>query len=176
MFRWVRSVPVCAAAWLCQPVARQAGVFAMLCGLLFAGPLAAHDFRAGAIVLDHPYATPSLTQRGAVYFRALRNRGDTFDRLLSASTPVAERVGLHTMQMDGDVMRMREVSGIDLPPRAEVRMGHSQTHGHHLMLQGLKMPLKDGDRFELTLRFEKAGEHTVQIWVQKPRSRAVHAH
>ena len=149
---------------------------ALLGSLLIGGPAAAHDFRVGAIVLDHPYATPSLVQTGAVYFRALRNRGDTPDRLLSASTPVASRVGLHAMQLDGEVMRMREVAAIELPPRATVRMTHGLPNGHHLMLEGLKAPLKDGDRFDLTLRFEKAGERTVQIWVQTPRERAVHAH
>lgn len=59
-------------------------------------------------------------------------------------------------------------------------MGHAQasgnTKGYHLMLEDLKAPLKDGDRFDLTLRFEKAGERTVQIWVQTPRGNAAHSH
>jgi copper(I)-binding protein len=45
------------------------------------------------------------------------------------------------------------------------------------MLIGLKQPLKDGDRFPMTLRFEKAGEREVMVWVQTPRGGAgVHPH
>ena len=140
------------------------------------GTVRAHEFTAGSIVMVHPYATPSLGTTGAVYFRSIRNRSEGADRLVSASSPVAARVGLHTMNMDGNVMRMREVQAIELPARSETKMGHAQTSGYHLMLEGLKAPLKDGDRFDLTLRFEEAGERTVQIWVQTPRGSAAHQH
>lgn len=149
--------------------------------LVIAGTARAHDFRVGSIVIDHPYATPNPmgSSTGAAYIKALRNRGDVADRLLGANSPVASRVSLHAMHMDGVVMRMREVSAIELPAKGEVRMGHKPERtatSHHLMLEGLKAPLKDGDRFELTLRFEKAGERTVQIWVQTPRGAAAHPH
>ena len=138
----------------------------------------AHDFKIGDLTIDHPYATPTVAAQstGAVYFRNLRNRGATADRLISAQTPASARVGLHRMQMEGDVMRMREVSAIELPAKSELRMGHASTDGYHLMLEGLKAPLKDGDSFPLTLRFERAGERTVQIHVQTPRKSASHEH
>ena len=138
----------------------------------------AHDFKIGDLTIDHPYATPTVTAQstGAVYFRNLRNRGTTPDRLIAAQTPASVRVGLHRMQMEGDVMRMREVSAIELPAKSELRMGHASTDGYHLMLEGLKAPLKDGDSFPLTLRFERAGEKTVQIHVQTPRKSASHEH
>jgi copper(I)-binding protein len=138
----------------------------------------AHDFRVGSIVIDHPYATPSIpgTQTGAVYFRELLNKGDKADRLLSAQTGVATSVGIHRMQLDGDVMRMREIQSLDLPARASAPMRHGQSNGYHLMLEGLKAPLKDGERFDLTLKFEKAGERTVKVWVQTPRKTTAHHH
>ena len=156
-------------------------------GAWFVGPLIglfvtfashAHNFKVGDIVIDHPYATPTLAVQntGAVYLRKLRNSGSAPDRLVSASTPVAARVGLHRMQMEGDVMRMREIPAIDLPAKSEMRMGHASTDGYHLMLEELKAPLKDGDSFALTLRFEKAGERTVQVHVQTPRKGAAHEH
>jgi copper(I)-binding protein len=37
------------------------------------------------------------------------------------------------------------------------------------MLMDLKQPLKDGDRFDMTLNFERAGKQTVKVWVQQPR-------
>lgn len=142
--------------------------------LLCAVPAWAHDFKAGALRIDHPYATPSRPGlgTGAVYVRGIQNTGVLADRLLSASTPVAGRVEIHRMQMQGDVMQMRAVPALDLPAGSTVTLKHGTPDGHHLMLLGLKAPLKDGDRFPVTLTFEKAGSHTVQVWVQTPRDAA----
>ena len=142
-------------------------------------PAHAHDFKLGDLVIDHPYATPSLagTRNGSVYFKGLHNRGGQADRLIAAKSAVAERVELHQMQMDGTIMRMREVPAIELPARTEVNLRHGGAGTHHLMLQGLKQPLKDGDRFDLELVFEKAGTRKVNVWVQTPRSgNATHTH
>ncbi|MDA7417381.1 copper chaperone PCu(A)C [Xenophilus arseniciresistens] len=145
---------------------------ALLGTLALFGSAQAHDFRVGELSIDHPYATPSLpgVKTGAVYLRGIRNKGSAPDRLIGASTPVAERVELHTRQIDGDVLRMREVPAIALPAGQEVQLRHGQPQ--HLMLVGLKKPLKVGERFDLTLRFERAGETTVKAWVQQPRAAA----
>ncbi len=145
---------------------------------LMSSAVHAHDFKIGDLTIDHPYATPTLAAQttGAVYFRNLRNRGATSDRLIWAQSPVSARVSLHRMQLEGEVMRMREVAAIELPAKSELRMGHSSANGYHLMLEGLKAPLKDGDSFPLTLRFERAGEKTVQIHVQTPRKSTSHEH
>lgn len=146
-------------------------------------PAWAHDFKAGDLRIDHPYATPSrpgLTT-GAVYFKGIRNTGTSADRLLSASTPVAARVEIHRMQMQqggaqGEVMQMRAVPQLEIPAGATVVMKHGTADGYHLMLLDLKAPLKDGDRFPVTLSFEKAGAHTVQVWVQTPKDAAGAGH
>lgn len=149
-----------------------------LCIWLMCSTVHAHDFKIGELTIDHPYATPTVVAQsnGAVYFRNLRNRGSTSDRLISAQTPASARVGLHRIQMEGDLMQMREVAAIELPAKSNLKMGHASTDGYHLMLEGLKSPLKDGDSFPLTLRFEKAGEKTIQIHVQTPRKSASHEH
>ena len=78
---------------------------------------------------------------------------------------------IHRSVVDaGNVMRMRAIDGVDLPPRSELRLRHGGEH--HLMLIDLKAPLKDGDRLAMTLRFEKAGERAVTVWVQQPRDAA----
>jgi len=157
-FRWALALAVCVAGWA-----------------------HAHGVKAGDLAIDHPYATPSrpgLTT-GAVYFRTIQNNGTEPDRLLSARTPAAASVELHRMEMDGDVMRMRAVPAIDLPAKSEVRLRHGTANGHHLMLLGLKAPLKDGDRFPVTLTFQRAGQREVMVWVQTPRGAAgdaAHAH
>lgn len=67
--------------------------------VLWTGQVHAHDFKQGELVIDHPYATPSLvgTRNGSVYFKGLRNRGGQADRMIAAKSAVAERVELHQM-------------------------------------------------------------------------------
>lgn len=162
-------------------VARRRALVALLaslsCGLQ--APAAwAHGFKAGDVRIDHPYAPPTLagTNIGAVYFRGLSNGGNTNDRLLQAQTSVAASVEFHRMALDAGVMRMRAVEAIDLPAGAAVPTRHDQADGYHLMLRDMKAPLKEGDRFTLRLRFERAGWQDVVVWVQNPRRPAAHTH
>ena len=138
----------------------------------------AHGVKLGELKLRHPHAYPTLPgmKTGAVYLVAIRNEGERADRLLAASTTVADRVELHQMQMDGDVMRMRALPGIEIPARSTVSLRQGSSDGYHLMLFGLRRPLAAGDRFPLTLRFERAGEIQVEVWVEAPRTPAQHSH
>ena len=89
---------------------------------------------------------------------------------MRASTPVAARVEIHTMSVDAQgVMRMREIDGIALAPKTKVQMRPGM--GMHLMLIGLKEPLKEGATFPMTLQFERAGKVEVKVVVQTPRAR-----
>ncbi|MCD0417013.1 copper chaperone PCu(A)C [Rubrivivax sp. JA1024] len=147
--------------------------FGLLLAAACAGSARAHGTRAGELAIDHPYATPTPAglATGAVYFRKIENRGRKADRLLGASTPRAERVEIHLSTMDGNVMRMRAIEALELPAGASVRLRHGEA-GAHLMLFGLSAPLRDGERFPLTLRFEHAGTVEVTVWVQRPRKSA----
>ena len=147
-------------------------VGAMLMLALSVGPAFGHDFRQGNLLIEHPYATPSLsgTHVGSVYFKSIRNKGSVPDRLVFASTPLAGRVEIHRMHMDGNVMRMREVPALDLPAQSEVSLRHGGAGTHHLMLVDLRKPLNDGDRFDIELVFENAGKRKVSVWVQSPRN------
>jgi copper(I)-binding protein len=97
--------------------------------------------------------------------------GSANDRLISASAGVSKVVELHTMEMDGNVMRMRQIDAIDIPAGGTVEL---KPGGRHVMFMGLTQTLKAGERFPLTLRFEKAGEVKVdvQIAVQAPAGAA----
>jgi len=129
----------------------------------------AHDFRVGNLVIDHPYAipTPPGARTGAVFFRTLINNGCEPDRLIGARTQAAASVESHRTTMDDDVMRMRRIDDLPLPPGARIRLRHDGDL--HLMLIDLKAPPKVGDRLSVWLRFERAGEREVTIWVQQPR-------
>lgn len=126
----------------------------------------AHDYRVGDLVIDHPWAraTAPGQKAGGAYLK-IENRGPSADRLLSAAAP-AERAGrteLHSMRMEGTVMRMREVAAIDIPAGQTVAL---EPGGLHIMMMGLTSPLKAGETLPLVLRFEKAGSVTVQVQVE----------
>jgi copper(I)-binding protein len=86
------------------------------------------------------------------------------DRLLGVDTPAAGRAEVHSTTMDGTVMRMRPVEGgVALPQGQPVVLAPG---GLHIMLMGLKAPLRPGDHVSLTLRFEHAAPITVDAPVE----------
>lgn len=133
---------------------------------LIAGPAAfAHDYSVGTLRIAHPYARPTiLSQPTGVAYLTIENNGKAADKLVAVSSPVAKAVEIHTMTMEGNVMKMREAGSIELKPAETVSMEPGA--GYHLMLMGLRQPLKPGDKFPLTLTFEKAGKTEVIIWVE----------
>lgn len=148
----------------------------LLCAALLAAAASAHahSYKIGAIDIGHPYAratAPGQPTGGG--FLKLSNQGEA-DRLLSASADVSDGVELHVMKMEGNVMRMRQVDAIELPAGQTVEL---KPGGLHIMFTGLKAPLKEGTSFPMTLRFEKAGEVTVEVKVEKTKAApAVHHH
>jgi len=132
----------------------------------------AHGSSAGDVEIGHPFATPSLagSANGAAYLVSLENTGSQADKLLRASTPMAASVELHSMNVDAQgVMRMRQVDAIDLAPKSTLKMRPGM--GYHLMLVGLKQPLREGSTFPMTMEFQRGGKVEVKVVVQTPRPR-----
>ncbi len=146
--------------------------------LTISGVALATDFKVGELKIDQPYAHPTGPgmKNGAAYLQSISNQGKVADQLISASSPLAGRVELHRMEMQGDIMRMRELSAIDVPAGRSVAMGRGTPDGYHLMLMDLKQPLKEGERFPLKLRFKNAGETEVTVVVQQPKAAGHGAH
>lgn len=119
---------------------------------------------AGKIAVESVWARASASRAGAgAAYLTLRNTGVAGDRLVSASTEVAKRAELHTHQMKGNVMRMARVEALDVPAGGAVTL---KPGGLHVMLMGLNKKLVKGERFPLTLTFEKSGSVTVMVAVQ----------
>ncbi len=72
-------------------------------------------------------------------------------RLVAASSPRAGVVQIHEMTMDKDVMKMRQIPGLDLPAG---RITELKPGGYHVMLMSLKGQIKGGDAVPITLVFE----------------------
>ena len=82
--------------------------------------------------------------------------------LIAAESPVAGRVELHTMTMDGGVMKMRAIEKLELPANATVSF---KPGGHHVMLIDIKRELKAGERvpLRLTVQDQKGARSTLQV-------------
>lgn len=114
------------------------------------------------ITIDNAWspATPPTATVAAAYLQITSHQPD---ELLSASTPVADRVEMHITIEDGGMMRMRPLATLAIPAGVTVSF---EPGGHHFMLIGLKAPLAEGTTFPLILRFRNAGEVAVQTIVR----------
>jgi periplasmic copper chaperone A len=108
--------------------------------------------------------TRGAAKTGSAYFTVV-NEGDEPDRLTAASSPVAKTVELHETRMDGDVMRMRPVSGMEVPAGGSLELKRG---GRHVMLIGVADDQPSGPTFPLTLTFEKSGRRTVDVELREP--------
>ena len=98
-------------------------------------------------------------------FMVISNSGDEDDRLLEVQTDLAQSVELHVTEIKNDVMTMRPVEGIDIPAggAAELKPG-----GYHVMLINLQKNIKPGEKYPLTLVFERSGALVVEAEVRAP--------
>jgi hypothetical protein len=121
------------------------------------------------VTVERPWARASAgpADHGVAYL-TLKNGGDSSDRLVGAASPRAGRVEIHTHGVAGGVMRMRQVAAVALMPGATAVF---EPGALHLMLFDLGQPLREGERFPLTLTFEHRGAVTVEVPVGPPGAR-----
>jgi periplasmic copper chaperone A len=123
----------------------------------------------GALEVHKPWARSSsqpLPNDFAGAFLSIANNGADDDRLVAASSPLAERIEMHGIKVVGADIDMRPlVNGVPVPA------GHTITlkpRGYHLLLLGVKTPLAKGTTLPVTLIFEKAGAVAVEFAVEEP--------
>lgn len=137
----------------------------LLALLLAAAPASARDYTLGNLQIGQPWtrATPPSAAAGGG-FLTITNKGTAPDKLLSAKSAAAGAVQIHEMKMESNIMRMRErEGGLEIAPGATVTLAPG---GFHLMLMGLKDPLKQGGTVPVTLVFEKAGSIDIELEIQ----------
>jgi copper(I)-binding protein len=105
--------------------------------------------------------TPPGIDVGVAYF-TINNEGKS-DRLLRLSSPVAKHAELHVTSMKGGVMKMQGLGSVEIGNGAQTSF---EPNGRHVMLTGLKRPLKEGDVFPLVLTFANAGRIEVRVLVR----------
>ena len=124
----------------------------------------AHDFKVGDLAIDHPWtrATPGGAKVAGGYLSVTNNGKDT-DRLIGGTLEASERLEVHEMKMDGDVMKMRQLNdGIEIKPGETIKLSPG---GTHLMFLDLKRPLKKDEVIKGQLQFQKAGKVDVEFKV-----------
>jgi copper(I)-binding protein len=139
--------------------------FALALVLLF---LVAACERPAAIEVERAWTrdTVGRTANAAVFMTIT---SPTPDRLVGASTPVAKKTDLMTMETEGGAMAMTYLEDIEIPANAPVSLNPS---GLHVWLADLNRPLRGGETFPLVLKFEKVGERRITVSVIEPAAPA----
>ncbi len=128
-----------------------------------ASPELAHA--ASNLVITDPVsrATPAGAPTGIGYM-TIANTGEVPDRLVAASSPLADHVEIHEMSVANGIMTMHPVpGGLAVPAHGSVAL---RPGSYHLMLIGPKQPFKAGDAIPVTLTFERAGPERVDLAVK----------
>jgi periplasmic copper chaperone A len=140
-------------------------LLALFSAFLAASAFAGNDVKVGNLTVGHPWAraTPGAVKNSAAFF-TIENKSATPDKLIGVTGDVAREIQIHTMLTEAGVMKMREIKSLDVPANGKTEL---KPGGLHIMLIGLKEGLKDGTKFPLTLKFEKAGEVKVTVTAEK---------
>lgn len=106
-----------------------------------------HDAWAGSVVARNAWVRSTVPGQtvAAAYMDITAQEAAS---LIAVRSPISPKVEIHFMQMDGDIMRMRELKKLDLPKNTVVSLAPG---GYHLMLTRLKKPIHAGDALPLTL-------------------------
>jgi copper(I)-binding protein len=128
-------------------------------------PASAHEYKVGTVKVVHPWATPSPAGApvGAAYLE-IQNLGRKPLIFLGASSPNVDHVEIHSMTMDGGIMKMRPMpDGLTIGPHKTTLLNKM---GMHLMLVGVTKPLELEEMVPLTLHFKGKPDITVDLYVE----------
>lgn len=134
----------------------------LLCSVMVVMPAIALAQQNGMRV-ENAWSRAAMQGRtGAVYLTIIDDGGA--DRLTAIASPVAAKAELHESFTENGVAKMRAVGALPVVQGNKVTLAPG---GYHIMLMNLKQPLRQGDAFPVTLNFEKAGQVTATVTVQK---------
>lgn len=134
----------------------------LLAFLILPFALAGCDSMTGKMSVTDVYTFETPINVGAIFMTVENNTNDD-DRIIGFKTDVAERSELHTMTMENDMMRMRQVPNYNIPA-GEAHL--LKPGGDHVMVYGLKEKFSAGATYDGIVVFEKAGEVPVTVTVR----------
>lgn len=116
------------------------------------------------IQLGNAWARPTRGDAPGAVYVAINNKGSADDRLVGAFTDHSAMAMVHQSELVDGVAKMRMAGEINIPAGSRIEMAPG---GTHIMLEGLRAPLKTGDQFDLVLKFRSSGDRTVKVDVTK---------
>ena len=120
---------------------------------------------SSSLMIEGAFARASLGHgKNSAAYLSIRNHASKDDYLIDVKTNVAAMASIHNHINDKGIMKMRAVKKIAIPANGSIKL---QPGGFHIMLMGLKKPLPEGDKFDLTLIFKKAGTVLCSVLVKK---------
>ncbi len=147
---------------LCLPAGLLAIIVTLAGTSAFTSPAAAADgYDVGSIHISRPWsrATPKGAAAGAGYM-TVTNNGTAPDKVSCVADDASAQCQIHTMTMEGGVMKMRPVEGgLEIKPGETVSL---KPGGNHMMFLSLKRALEQGGTVKATLKFEHAGSIEVE--------------
>ena len=140
-------------------------ILSLIAATLLASAAWAQDYKLASLEISQPWTRATApTAKAGGGFVTITNKGTTPDRLIAARSTVSDKVEIHEMKMDGNVMRMRELDkGLEIPPGATVEL---KPGGFHIMFMELKAPFAKDTKIPVTLVFEKSGSIDIELPVQ----------
>lgn len=117
---------------------------------------------AGTLALQGAWARPAAMGATDAAYLSIDNPSRRGDALVQAQSAAAKAISVHESRMVGQVMTMRPIKALAIPPRTKVSLAPG---GVHLMMTGLRRTLRPGDRFSMTLIFARAGRRVVEFGV-----------
>ncbi len=143
-----------------------AGAIGFIVMSVAAGITHDHIASVGNLEISHAWARAMLpNQPAGGGYMTIANQGQEADRLVSASSPAAGKVEIHSMQVINDVMTMRPVEGgLEIPAGETVEL---KPGGLHVMFMAVAEPFAEGDTVPVTLEFEQAGSVDIALPVRK---------
>lgn len=130
--------------------------------LCIAASVSAADVKVGNLSIDDVWARTGQPGQVSAAFMDVKNKGAA-DKIVSAHCDCAKATELHDMKMADGKMLMMQVPAMDVPANGELKL---KPGGYHIMLIGLNRPLVAGEMLPIKVKFEKAGEVTVQAKVK----------
>lgn len=136
--------------------------------LLAPAAFACETVTVGGMSLRNAWSKATIgASRPASFYVEIANNGASDDALIGITTPAADKPMLHQTVVKDGIASMPHAMSIAVPAGQTVELAPG---GYHGMLMELTGALAEGDRFPVTLTFEKAGEATINVEVLSMRA------
>ncbi|NPA54373.1 MAG: copper chaperone PCu(A)C [Aquificae bacterium] len=125
---------------------------------LFAGFILSACAKSDIEIRDPWIRAVPPNSKNTALFMIIENKGNKEDELISVKTDIAKMSMIHETVNENGIMKMKHIETLKIPPKSKIEL---KPGGLHIMLMGLKRPLKVGEKVKVKLLFKFAGEKEI---------------